>query len=574
MNGKKTTGGLSRYQAMVYTLTFFAGIYQGSQVLLTFFTMAAPNTRCFIPSIDNISGTSNGSSDYNSVFAYNMSEQVLGNRVLDSGSEVYCTYCENGSTNICTESPIRKTCDFGYVYDRSDYVSTMTTMYNLVCDRAWMRDLIKSLWMFGVLAGSLTLGTLSDRYGRKTIFVISSFAEVILACSLPFMNSYYAVAFVEFATGMCSSGVFMAAFIIVMELFDGPARTIAGIGLQSSCTAGYFLNGVIAYHIRDWKQLQLTCSLIGLAFIPYIWVMPESLTWLVQRGKTAKVVQLRKRIARINGRQEFAEVREIPMATEENIPGHASLIDLLRHKRLALTFSLTAYNWLTGAMAYYGLSWYTSSLPGNTYVNYFISAAVELPAYILSAVMFEYFGRRSALSSMYLLAGLCLLVAGLLRADQKVIVTVVAIAGKTCVAAAYAMAYNYAAEMLPTECRHAGTGVCSMCSRLGAIAAPQINLLASDGLRGDAQMMEGYYVAHWMPILVFGCFALICGVLDVFLPETKGKALPNSIEDALSLVSRKTSGKKKIDSQPPMKITAISEDVKQAVNSLRISMKL
>ncbi|CDW53675.1 cuticle collagen 6 protein [Trichuris trichiura] len=459
-----------------------------------------------------------------------MSEQLLGVRVLDSGSDVYCTYCEKGSANICTESLTRKTCDFGYVYDRSDYVSTMTTMYNLVCDRAWMRDLIKSLWMFGVLLGSLTLGTLSDRYGRKTIFIISSFAEVTLACSLPFVNSYYAVAFVEFATGLCSAGVFMAAFIIVMELFDGPARTIAGIGLQSSCTAGYFLNGVIAYRMRDWKQLQLTCSIIGLAFIPYpespckfFRIMPESLTWLVQRGKTAKVFQLRKRIARINGRQEFAEMCEIPMAREENIPAHASLIDLLRHKRLALTFTLTAYNWLTGAMAYYGLSWYTSSLPGNTYVNYFISAAVELPAYILSAVMFECFGRRSALSSMYLLAGLCLLVAGLLRAgklsinypiivlihslfvrplsasvdletsslsDQKIMITIVAIAGRTCVAAAYAMAYNYAAEMLPTECRHAGTGICSMCSRLGAIAAPQINLLASYGLRRKAQMME------------------------------------------------------------------------------------
>uniref|UniRef100_A0A5S6QTM2 MFS domain-containing protein n=1 Tax=Trichuris muris TaxID=70415 RepID=A0A5S6QTM2_TRIMR len=557
---KKTSRSWSRYQSLVYALAFFAGVYQGCQTILTFFTMAAPDTRCFIPSIDDVNGTSDYPGDYNTVFALNMSKQVLGSRAVDSGSEVYCSYCEIGSADDCSKSNLSRTCDFGYVYDRSDYVSTMTTMYNLVCDRTWMRDLVKSLWMFGVLVGCLTLGALSDRYGRKTIFVVSSLLEVTLASTLPFWNSYYAVAFVIFATGMFGCGVFMTAFIIVMELCDGPARTIAGIGLQLACTVGYFLDGLIGSHARDWKQVQFTSSLIGLAFIPYIWILPESLKWLVQRGKTAQVVELQEKIARINGEQTPAELLDAGMAREAKTPGRTSLIDLLRHKRLALTVILTAYNWLTGAMAYYGLSWYTSDLPGNKYTNYFISAAVEVPAYVLSAVMFEYFGRRTSLSSMYLLAGLCFLVAGLLKTDQKEIIVIVAITGKSCVAAAYAMAYNYAAEIFPTDCRNAGTGMCSVCSRIGAIAAPQIHLL-------------GYYVAHWLPIMVFGCFALICGALDVFLPETKGQQLPDSLEDAINLVSGKKSNEKKIDSSQ-MKVAAILGNVEQTTNNICISMKL
>lgn len=38
-------------------------------------------------------------------------------------------------------------------------------------------------------------------------------------------------------------------------------------------------------------------------------------------------------------------------------------------------------------------------------------------------------------------------------------------------------------------------------------------------------------VAHWLPPVIFGVFPIIAAVLVVFLPETKGAPLPETIED-------------------------------------------
>lgn len=49
--------------------------------------------------------------------------------------------------------------------------------------------------------------------------------------------------------------------------------------------------------------------------------------------------------------------------------------------------------------------------------------------------------------------------------------------GKMCIATAFAVAYNYSAEIFPTVVRNAGIGFAGMCAMIGSIAAPQIHLL-------------------------------------------------------------------------------------------------
>lgn len=51
--------------------------------------------------------------------------------------------------------------------------------------------------------------------------------------------------------------------------------------------------------------------------------------------------------------------------------------------------------------------------------------------------------------------------------------------GKLCIAAAFAVTYNYSAEVFPTVVRSAGTGFSSLVALIGSIAAPQIALLVN-----------------------------------------------------------------------------------------------
>lgn len=72
--------------------------------------------------------------------------------------------------------------------------------------------------------------------------------------------------------------------------------------------------------------------------------------------------------------------------------------------------------------------------------------------------------------------------------------------------------------MLPTLIRSGGVGVFSTFSRFGALLAPFVPLL------------KQFY--GFLPLLVFGSFAFISGLLASSLPETLGQKLPDTIKDA------------------------------------------
>jgi OCT family organic cation transporter-like MFS transporter 4/5 len=72
--------------------------------------------------------------------------------------------------------------------------------------------------------------------------------------------------------------------------------------------------------------------------------------------------------------------------------------------------------------------------------------------------------------------------------------------------------------MIPTVIRSGGVGTFSTFSRLGALLAPFVPLLK--------------FVFEFLPLLIFGVFAFVSGLLAILLPETLGKKLPDTIEEA------------------------------------------
>ena len=84
--------------------------------------------------------------------------------------------------------------------------------------------------------------------------------------------------------------------------------------------------------------------------------------------------------------------------------------------------------------------------------------------------------------------------------------------GKFGASASFAIVYLYTAELYPTIIRNSAVGTASMVARIGGIAAP---LLA--GLHGTA------------PLIIMGGSSLLGGILAIFLPETLGAKLPETV---------------------------------------------
>lgn len=60
-------------------------------------------------------------------------------------------------------------------------------------------------------------------------------------------------------------------------------------------------------------------------------------------------------------------------------------------------------------MTYYGLSWNTSNLGGNDYLNFVVSGAVEFPAYTFLLFTLNKWGRKTILCGCMVTAGVALL---------------------------------------------------------------------------------------------------------------------------------------------------------------------
>jgi Na+/melibiose symporter-like transporter len=82
---------------------------------------------------------------------------------------------------------------------------------------------------------------------------------------------------------------------------------------------------------------------------------------------------------------------------------------LFTTRKIVLQFLVTLLNWLTNSLVYYGISYNTSDLSGNPYLNFSLSAFVELLSVIMCQLTLERFGRKRPYCIAMLLSGLSLL---------------------------------------------------------------------------------------------------------------------------------------------------------------------
>jgi len=96
-----------------------------------------------------------------------------------------------------------------------------------------------------------------------------------------------------------------------------------------------------------------------------------------------------------------------------------------------------------------------------------------------------------------------------------------AFAGKFAISGSFCAVYVFAAELFSTDIRTIGVGFGSMFGRLGGVSAPFIILLPG-----------------FVPNLIFALTGVLSGIWALFLPETGGKPMLQTIEEAKVFLQR------------------------------------
>ena len=279
---------------------------------------------------------------------------------------------------------------------RSVFGSSAVMEWDLVCERKGLRATAQSLFMVGVLAGSYFFGWLSDKMGRKVSFFASVVVMAVFGILSGLVPEYWSFIVMRMVVGASTSGVFLVAYVLAMEMVGPRYRVVAGTLCQYYYTAGYIFMAAVAFTLnQDWHVLQIVLSAPCLLFLSYWWIVPESVRWQMSTGnyeeaktqifKVAERNQVRLDEDKVD--RMMTEARRVKEEAEESQAEKASLLDLFRHSRLRWRTLNLCFNWMVNSGTYYGLALSASNLGGNPYYNYLISAAVEIPAYAFNLLV-------------------------------------------------------------------------------------------------------------------------------------------------------------------------------------------
>ncbi|XP_038050994.1 solute carrier family 22 member 15-like isoform X2 [Patiria miniata] len=392
--------------------------------------------------------------------------------------------------------------------------------WDLVCDRKREASYAQSLVMLGFLAGVIVLGRTSDMYGRLKTYVGGVICLVAVQLASGFSQNIYQYFFSRFLVGFFSGGGTLAGHILMLESLVSRHRALLSTIYHCGFAVGLAVLAAMAYYVRDWRQLTFVTCLPMVTIIAIPLVIPESARWLASNGRIEEAKEQLMYFGKKNGLRMNRSMIALTDKTVEakgksSSEGAMALFRTPVLRRRMITLMII---WFSCCLAYYGLTFGASSLGGNIYLNFALSGIVEVPAGLLSIFVLNCIGRRPTIAgSLFVVGFACLGVMALPRSEDGAMSTYqtcLALIGKMGVSVAFNSAYLYSSEILPTVLRNTAIGVCSMSARIGGILAPTLPPF------GDK-------VAYFL----FGVTTLFSALLNLTLPESLNKQLPETVMD-------------------------------------------
>ncbi|XP_043240224.1 organic cation transporter protein-like [Amphibalanus amphitrite] len=424
-----------------------------------------------------------------------------------------------------------------WVFDTSMYESTVVTEWNLVCGRKPMLSMLQSVLMLGGIVGSLLGGQLTDRFGRRPVFLPVMLLVIACSFSAALVDDYVSFVVIRGVTGFCMASMIASQFVLVTELSGCKHRAALTTVTFLPFSFGTMLVAAASHGIRTRWLLQLAFAVPCLLFLPNFWLMPESPRWLLVQGRFAEALEVLRQGARWNRRtmpsddevlKMMSDVRQTLIAREEALKGDSRdsafqrALDLVRTPRMRRYTLASTYIGFAIAGSYFGISFDMSQLSTSPHLAVALSGVVEIPACFIYPLLNRFGRRRCFITFLFTTAMAMFLV--FIKKDATLWL-VLGLVGKLSVSAAFNM-FSYVSEFMPTQQRGLALGVQQTASRIGGAVSPFVVDLVS-GLHELA------------PSAVFGAVVLLASLAALLLPETAGRPMPETVADVEAAAHRK-----------------------------------
>ena len=413
---------------------------------------------------------------------------------------------------------------------------------------------IATVYLVGEIVGALVFGRLSDRLGRRRLFVLTLGVYLIgtgltaftLGQGPGWLVFFYATRFVA---GMGIGGEYAAINSAIDEMMPARYRGRVDVRINGTYWAGSILGTFVALFFLNtlpsdvgWRVAFLTGPVLALVIIFVRRNLPESPRWLITHGRQAeaeRVVEQIEAVAEQDGQrlEPVDDAAAITLQPEKQYGYTALLRSIFRQypKRAVLGASLMItqsflYNaiFFTYAIVltqFYGVSATTVPVYGLAF------AVGNLAGPLVLGGLFDSWGRKWMIAGTYILSGGLLAIsaflfqAGVLNALTQTAAWIVIFFFASAGASA---AYLTVSEIFPIEIRaQAIAAFFALAQVAGAIGPALYGALIGDGTDPTA-LTIGYLIGA--AIMIAG------GLVEVFLGVNAERKPLESITRPLTAV--------------------------------------
>ena len=405
-----------------------------------------------------------------------------------------------------------------------------------------------TVYLVGQVVGAIVFGRLSDRLGRRKLFILTLAIYLIGSGIAGFAQDYWFLAVFRFIAGLGIGGEYAAINSAIDELIPAKYRGHVDIAINGTYWGGAALGAFANIYLLDtahfaenigWRIGFFLGPVLGIAIIFLRRHIPESPRWLMTHGREeeadATVSRIEAEVERESGKplEKVDESKAMTVTPMDNVR-FGTIVKVLFQQYPTRTL-VGATMMITQAFLYNAI-FFTYALvltnffglkTSETAVYFFPFAVGNLLGPLLLGRLFDTWGRRQMIFSTYLVSGLVLAVSAFLFQADAISATVQVVFW--CVSFFFASAgassaYLTVSEIFPLELRsQAISYFFALAQIFGAIAPLIYGALIGDGssreplfwgyLLGAGIMIVGGVVA-----LVFGVDAARKGLEDVTQP--------------------------------------------------------
>jgi len=365
------------------------------------------------------------------------------------------------------------------IVDNTDL--SIVAKFNIVCQGdELMINLTNTIFLVGIIIASFISMPIADKIGRKPVLFASLWIMGVAHVIVIWATDHWQYIFgFRLICGIFHAGAAFCNLVMFGELFGPTHRFLTYLFSGLTLPFGLSMLALIGYLVREWQDMHVVFAcLYGVTLITF-WFVPESVKWLsTRKGKKNRKRIIDVLGKELNGRLNRYLITSDPQLKSEwhsllqeemkgryieesengggidnfamvglnsvkpgvngfsngivdgqnNRVGHGvanvAEKETTRDREKTWTWTLIkyliimCYCWGVVGWTFFGLIMSSNETEGDRFLNFFLTVIVDLPGFIIAAVIGVWGSRRWSLSFLYMTCGLPFLFAAIIRAGM------------------------------------------------------------------------------------------------------------------------------------------------------------